>query len=354
MKLRKILLLAAAPMLINAAEPAAPSLVKAWSAPPTLKIATEEKTFDRNGVTLSGTLSVPQLGGPVPAIVILHGASSPSRNEALYDHLKRMLPPMGVAVFAYDRRGNGNSGGDAKGNSFEVLADDGIAAAQMLANDPRIDPKSIGFWGLSQGGWLSLLAASRFKPTAFAVSVSAPMVTPDVQMNFAVANILRIKGYSQADIDLAVSARKGVDDFMRGRIDRATAQSRLDAAAAKPWFDLIYMSKTFRDPSKSGWAKELQHDPLRSIGAVTAPTLILYGSSDPWVPVAESMIRLADFTREHRNFETAVVAGADHAMSITATPEQQIDPAEFTRQAPDSEEYLGRLAAWLQSHVLTK
>ena len=60
------------------------------------------------------------------------------------------------------------------------------------------------------------------------------MVTPDVQMKFAVTNILRIKGYSQADIDLAIAARTGVDDFMRGRLDRATAQARLDAAASKP------------------------------------------------------------------------------------------------------------------------
>ena len=40
------------------------------------------------------------------------------------------------------------------------------------------------------------------------------MVTPDVQMNFAIAKILRIKGYSQADIDLAVAARTAADEFL--------------------------------------------------------------------------------------------------------------------------------------------
>ena len=80
---------------------------------------------------------------------------------------------------------------------------------------------------------------------------------------------------------------------MRGRLDRATAQARLDAAASKPWFGLIYMSKTFNDPDKSGWAKEIRHDPLTSIGAISAPTLIIYGSGDPWVPAALSMDRLA-------------------------------------------------------------
>jgi dipeptidyl aminopeptidase/acylaminoacyl peptidase len=337
------LLIAAAPPQIQAASPV-------WSAPPTTRVIAEDKTFERDGIKLAGTLYLPPGARNAPAVVVFHGASSPLRSEALYDHLKRMLPALGIAVFTYDRRGTGQSGGTPKGNAYEVLADDGIAAAEMLAKDPRIDPKRIGFWGLSQGGWLSLLAASRYKPTAFAISVSAPMVTPDVQMNFAVANILRIKGYSQADIDLAIDVRTAVDDFERGRLDRTTAQKRLDAAVGKPWFDLIYMDKTFSDPDKSGWAKEIRHDPLKSIGAIAAPALVIYGSADPWVPAAVSMERLRDFIREHRNFDTAVISGADHAMEMTATPEQQIDPAFFPQQAPNSAEYFGRLAAWLQKN----
>lgn len=114
------------------------------------------------------------------------------------------------------------------------------------------------------------------------------------------------------------------------------------------------MSRSFKEPQESGWAKEMRHDPLQSIGVVSAPALILYGAGDPWVPVATSMERMRDFTRNHPNFETAVVAGADHAMATTRTPEQQIDPAQFPGQAPDSEEYFGRVAAWLQHHVLAK
>lgn len=327
-----------------AAQPAHP----VWSAPSTTDVLAEEKAFDRDGIKLSGTLYLPRASGSVPAVVVFHGASSPLQSEALYDHLKRMLPPLGIAVFTYDRRGTGKSGGKASGNDFETLADDGIAAAQMLARDPRIDSQRIGFWGLSQGGWLTLLAASRYEPTAFAISISAPMVSPDAQMNFAVTNILRIKGYSQADIDIAIAARTAVDEFESGRLDRATAQARLDVAASKPWFDLIYMNKTFRDPDKSGWAKELRHDPMSSLGQIRAPTLIIYGSGDPWVPAALSMHRLQEFMPRHANFEAVVIRGADHSMMTAATPQQQIDPAFFSRQAPDSAEYFGRLGAWLQ------
>jgi dipeptidyl aminopeptidase/acylaminoacyl peptidase len=303
---------------------------------------------------LSGTLVRPAGVEKAPLLIVFHGALSPLRSEALYEHLKRMLPSLGIAVFTYDRRGTGRSGGSAKGNSFDLLADDGIAAAEILAKDPHVDAARIGFWGLSQGGWLSLLAASKYKPAAFAIAISAPMVTPDVQMNFAVENILRIKGISQADIDLAIAARTAVDRFERGQLDRATAQARLDQVIGKPWFDLIYMDKTFSDPDKSGWAKEIRHDPLTSIGAVSAPTLIIYGSADPWVPAAVSMDRLKNFTNEHPNFETVVVDGADHAMETDATLEQQIDPAYFPRQAPNSVEYFGRLSNWLHEHGIAK
>lgn len=335
---------------------AAPALSQrpVWSAAATTRVTSEDRTFDNASTRLAGTLTLPALDRKIPALIILHGASSPLRNEALYDHLKKMLPPMGIAVFAFDRRGTGNSGGDAQGNGFDLLADDGIAAARMLARDPRIDSSRIGFWGLSQGGWLSLLAASRYRPTAFAISVSAPMVTPDQQMNFAVANILRIKGYPQADIDLAIAARQAVDDFMRGKVDRPTAQARLDAITGKPWFEFTYLSKSFSAPDKSGWAKEIRHDPLVTIANVTAPTLIVYGSGDPWVPAELSMERLAGFMRKRHNFEAVVVEGADHAMMTTATTEQQVDPAYFQSQAPNSAEYFGRLAAWIQKQGLTK
>ncbi len=347
-----------APLLILAAAPVgataqdwAPS--STWSAPRATSVDSSELTF-RNGATeLSGTLYVPRGANKVPAVVVFHGASEPTRDLPLYRHLIQMLPPLGVAVLLYDRRGSGKSGGEPAHGDYDALADDGVAGLRKLMQDPRIDPKRIGFWGLSQGGWLSLLAASRCPEAAFAIAVSGPMTTPDVQMNFAVANILRIKGYSQADIDMAVAARSAVDAFERGNLDRATAQKRLDAVVAKPWFDLIYMNKTFADPDKSGWAKEIRHDPLETLPQVKAPTLVIYGANDPWVPVKLSVERLRASAARYPNITTVVVAGADHEMMLSASPEAQIDPAGLTALAPDSPEYFGVLASWLTAQGLT-
>jgi dipeptidyl aminopeptidase/acylaminoacyl peptidase len=64
------------------------------------------------------------------------------------------------------------------------LADDAIAGQHALAKVPRVDPTRIGFWGLSQGGWLAALAAGHSADSAFAISVSAPLVTANEQMQF--------------------------------------------------------------------------------------------------------------------------------------------------------------------------
>jgi pimeloyl-ACP methyl ester carboxylesterase len=321
-----------------------------WSAKPSTGINAQELTFRSGDATLSGTLYAPQVAGQIPAVVVFHSASAPTHDNPLYRHLVEMLPPLKIAVFVFDRRGSGKSGGKLEDSDYAMLADDGIAAQRMLAQDRRIDPRQIGFWGLSQGGWLSLLAASRSPQAAFAISVSAPMTTPDVQMNFAVANILRIRGFSQADIDQAVAARTAVDDFERGKRDRASTQSILDAAATQPWFPHIYMDKTFRDPDQSRWAKEMRHDPLATLDAIRQPALVIYGSADPWVPAQTSIDRLRAASARHPNVEVVVIAGADHAMAITVAAADQIDPVLLAKEAPQAAEYFAQLGAWLARH----
>jgi pimeloyl-ACP methyl ester carboxylesterase len=346
------ILMALAPLCV-VAQPAKVD-ASAWSAPPSASVIVEDKSFHDGAIPLDGTLYLPSSSTPAPAIVVFHAASVPTRDLALYSHLKQMGPALGIAVFVFDRRGSGKSVGAPANGDYAALADDGIAALRMLAQDPRIDAKRIGFWGLSQGGWISLLAAARCPETAFAIAVSAPMTTPDVQMNFAVANILRIRGYGQADIDFAISARRAVDDFERGKLDRRTTQKRVDAAAAKPWFDLTYLDRTFTDPDKSGWAREMRQDPMETLPQVKAPMLIIYGAADPWVPVALSIERLRATAAQHPMVTTAVVAGADHDMSFSTSLEAQIDPAGLGDQAPNAPEYFSRLAEWLTIQGLTR
>jgi pimeloyl-ACP methyl ester carboxylesterase len=258
-----------------------------------------------------------------------------------------MLPSLGYAVFVYDRRGSGKSGGDLAASDYALLADDAIAAVRMLKADPRMDPKRVGIWGQSQGGWIAVLAASRSAEVAFVVSVSAPVVTPDVQMIFYSTNSLRVNGYPQAEIDQMVATRKAVDAYMRGTGDRETAQRLVDAARGRPWFKLTYMGDTVKDRELSRRRREIEHDPMRTLEQVGVPALMIFGAVDPIVPVDISVQRLRGAAATHPEMRVVVIGGADHAMMTSLDPKTQMDPARVTQDDPESPVYFGVLAAWL-------
>lgn len=310
-------------------------------------------TFESHGATLAGTLFRPAGMRDPAVLVVTHGASSPSRDLPLYEHLTDLLPRLGMAVFVYDRRGSGESGGELAQSDYAMLADDAIAGGRRVLALHGFENSRVGYWGLSQGGWLAMLAASRDAQAAFSIAVSAPFVTPDVQMMHATENILRIGGYDQREIDLALDARRASDGFLRGEVDRESAQRRLSEAAVRPWFDRIYMSRTLGDPATSRWLREMNHDPVVVLQDLDKPTLVIFGETDPWIPVKESVDAIEN-VRRPEDFTLVVLPGVDHSMMVSATPIEQIDPNNFARNRPESPRYFSVLSAWLAERGFTR
>ncbi|MGA8575913.1 MAG: alpha/beta hydrolase [Candidatus Cybelea sp.] len=305
--------------------------------------------FENAGAVLRGTLYRPAVPGRVPAVVAFHAAEVGAADAALYAHLRQGLPSIGVAVLVYDRRGTGRSTGKLN-VSYETLADDGIAGARAIARLMAIDPNRIGYWGLSQGGWLAVFAAQRDPHAAFAVSVSAPLVTPEVQMEFAMSNRLRVNGYSDADVAAMLAARKAWTGYLHGDLSRASAIAALSKIDTKPWFDLMYLPSAkdlAANPTDSSVRKQLDDDPLAALERVRVPVLFVYGGSDPWIPVAATVDRLRPLAQTKSNVEYAVVAGADHDMRFVARETMDVSPAALQRDIPDAPSYFMLLASWL-------
>jgi hypothetical protein len=330
-------------------------MADAWHVAGTPAIASEPVSFESHGATLRGTLYRPDTNARVPAIVVLHGAGIGNADAALYKHLRDGLPEMGIAVLVFDRRGTGRSTGSLNDISYETLADDGIAGARAIARLPNIDPARIGYWGLSQGGWLAVLAAGRDPKAAFAVSVSAPLVTPERQMEFAMSNRLRLGGYSDADVRAMLAARMAWTDYLRGSVPRAEAVAALAAIDKKPWFDLMYMPSSRElttNPATSSWRQEMDDDPIAAVRAARVPVLLLFGGADPWIPVAETMERLRRLAKP--NLSYAVIGGASHEMAFPTHETMSSDPAELQTDAPQAPAYFILLASWLTRNVLAR
>ena len=145
--------------------------------------------FRSGKATLAGTLTIPPGAGPHPGVVYVSGSGDTLREEAQW--LQGLFVARGIAVLAYDKRGIGQSGGTYTGSlasddTIRTLAGDAAAAARFLAAQNDIDPKHVGFYGLSQGGWIIPQAAVRASgAVSWAVVESGPTVTQGESDNFA-------------------------------------------------------------------------------------------------------------------------------------------------------------------------
>jgi dipeptidyl aminopeptidase/acylaminoacyl peptidase len=333
--------------------PAQASAVSAWQAESDSPVVTQNIAFDNQGAHLQGTLYLPAKGEHLPALVVFHGASAPTRDYAMFRHLSQDLPKLGYAVLVFDRRGSGASTGSPEAADYQQLADDGIAGLHAIASNPRIDAHKIGFWGHSQGGWLAVLAASRTNDAAFAISVSAPMVTPSEQMTFAVANILTLHGQQPA-VGPATDARKRWEAYLRGTNSRADAAAALAGIDHASWFSSTFMPTAEELPTdvkESSWRKEMDLDPLTVLKQVKVPVLFFFGGADPWVPVTASRAKLNTLAQTHPGIETHVIDGANHAMAYNPHETMDFDKSAIITEHPEAPEYFLLLADWLRRHT---
>jgi pimeloyl-ACP methyl ester carboxylesterase len=155
---------------------------------PPFSYSTEEVTFrnEKEGITLSGTLTLPEVnvGQRVPAVVLISGSGPQNRDEEIFGHkpfavIADDLTKRGIAVLRYDDRGTGASGGDFRKANSEDLSKDAQAAWEFLARHPHINVSRIGLIGHSEGGFIAAMIAARNKKVAFIISLAGPGIPHD-------------------------------------------------------------------------------------------------------------------------------------------------------------------------------
>lgn len=272
----------------------------------------------REGVTLAASYTA--AGGA--AIVALHGASEGTRGDCfLYSHLHEVLPPVGIGVVTFDRRGEGESTGDASRGRFSVQEKDALAVLEAVGVE------RVGLWGYSQGAWIGPLAAAASQRVAFLVLIAAVGVTPSEQMMYATAEQLRLAGYDETIVARALAIRRAFDDWVHGRAREREAELKAELLAGldEPWWPLMYMSPVL--PDEEGcrlWIEEMDFDPRPVLAQVRVPTLLFYGEADSWTPLAPSV----EAWREARGDEVEIVTipDADHDLTLpdgTLAPEYE-------------------------------
>lgn len=319
-------------------------------------ISEETVHFASGDITLAGTLVLPERSQPHAAVVLVHG-SGPQKRDLF---TARWFAAEGIAALAYDKRGVGESGGDFRKVPFMELCDDGLGAIKYLKSRKEIDAKRMGVWGLSQGGWLGPLAASRSADVAFVIAVSGPGVSPGEQMIVYYANELREQGVDEGDVREASTVRRDIWGYMSSGLGYERVKARLDEARTRPWYKRAKVQQddsfgplpTPAELSKpvgrsAIWFKqEAVYDPVPALRALRVPALFLFGDHDRLIPVDESVavIQRVSVEDKHRDFTIRVFPNVDHEMRlVTSEATGAIDP-----------EYLKTMRDWLSAHVVNR
>lgn len=243
------------------------------------------------------------------ALVALHGAGEGTRDSSpLYRHLHATLPPRGIGVATFDRRGEGESEGEPTRGRFEAQARDALAVAAALGVE------GVGLWGLSQGAWVAPLAATLSDDVAFVVTIAATGVTPAEQMLYANRRQLELAGYGPEAVERARTLRLELEAWVHD----AGPPPNLAAALDEPWFPLTYLPpSTFDEEAKRLWIAEMDFDPRPVFAAVRVPVLAFYGERDSWTPVEPSVAAWPPRTK------VVVIPGAEHDLTL---PDGSIAP----------------------------
>lgn len=197
-----------------------------------------DATFISAGTTLVGQLIEP--AGPAdptrPLVVLVHGSERTMAVAAIY---QRMLVAQGISVFAYQKRGTGDSEGEYTQN-FELLADDAAAALAKARELAAGRFGRAGYFGGSQGGWIAPLAATRsqadFVAIGFGLVVSP--IEEDREQLFDEARRMQLDATAMKQVGQLSDATA---QLMRTHFSQgyeALARVRAQIAAA-PWAQTI-------------------------------------------------------------------------------------------------------------------
>jgi pimeloyl-ACP methyl ester carboxylesterase len=241
--------------------------------------------------------------------------------------LHEVLPPAGIGVVTFDRRGEGESTGEATRGRFEEQVSDALAVVDA------VDAKRVGLWGVSQGGWIAPLAATRSNRVAFLVLIASTGVPPGEQMMYANADQLRRAGYDESVIRHALGLRRRFEDSVHGRpVDEEQLEADLLAGLDEPWWSHMFLPPTLLDEEgRALWIEEMDFDPRPIFAQVHVPALLFYGEDDGWTPVGPSV----EAWREARGDEAEIVVIPEASHELTL-PDGTLSP-----------EYEPKLVDWL-------
>lgn len=123
--------------------------------------SSREIAFTNKKVKLAGTVTIPEGNGPFPAVLLVPPPGPGDREYyGFFTSIAGYLSKNGFYVLRFDKRGVGQSAGDASSHTFNDELEDLNAALDYLTQAKEIDPGKIAVISHSGGAFYALKLAS--------------------------------------------------------------------------------------------------------------------------------------------------------------------------------------------------
>jgi len=281
-------------------------------------------SFHNGAIRLEGSLYRPSVhDSRLPLIALAHGSEASDRYS--FGPIPWALAAQGYAVLAYDKRGTGASTGDWDSAGLEEYADDLVAGIQAMAKRADIDPTRIAVLGMSEGGWVAPLAASRSAAIKAIAAISGGARTKGDAYVHKVRREAEAAGGSETQVDSTVRAA-----------EQLVASSARDAKGTSP----------------SGFDRRLAYDPTQDWRRFKGPVLYMGGEADVLESGPDAALWFRRLFAESGNVDATVRLWprAHHSLllGVTGEPSEFRSMSGITQLAPG---YWDVLLHWLEVEV---
>ncbi len=289
---------------------------------------------DAAGISIAGTLTVPQGAGPFPAVLLISGSGPQDRDGTVMGHRTFLLwadtlTRQGIAVLRVDDRGVGGTGRGLAQPTTLDFAGDVRAGLTFLASRPEIDARRLGLLGHSEGANIAAIVATDDPRVRFIVMLGGTGLRGDEVLLQQFEALATTQGTPRGLIDWQLTIRRRTFDQILaekdGQPDQAARQALLDSLPpvpgttdAEPGRELARALFT----SVSPWLRHfMAADPRESLSRVKVPVLALVGELDRQVVSRENVpaIRASLETAGNTDATVRAMPGLNHLFQTAKT-----------------------------------
>lgn len=280
------------------------------------------------GVTLAGTLTLPNGDGPFPTVVFITGSGPQNRDEELFVHkpfavLADALARRGIASLRCDDRGVGKSTGNFPAATSADFATDVVAQIGFLRTRKEIDASRLGLIGHSEGGLIAPMVAAADSAIAYIVLLAGPGVSGEEVLKLQRRLLLKASGLSDSAVEAAAgSADRMVAKAMAASTTEEARKVVVEAIRAENPLVPLKDAEAGAAQLVTPWMRYfLSYDPIPALRKVACPVLAINGGKDLQVDPKQNLgpIEAALKAGGNTQVTTKVLPGLNHLFQHATT-----------------------------------